>query len=117
MRVAQVEARFAGLDALLNIAGGFASRTLESGSTDDWTAMHRINLVTAASASRSALPLLRKSGAMLLQAITIQDQHYRAQLRTVNFIQRYVFPGSFLPSVSVPLSSLFAETLPTRMRE
>jgi cyclopropane-fatty-acyl-phospholipid synthase len=50
--------------------------------------------------------LLRDSGAMLLQAITIQDQDYRAQLRTVNFIQRYVFPGSFIPSVGAIAESL-----------
>jgi cyclopropane-fatty-acyl-phospholipid synthase len=50
--------------------------------------------------------LLRESGAMLLQAITIQDQNYRAQLRSVNFIQRYVFPGSFIPSVGAIAESL-----------
>jgi cyclopropane-fatty-acyl-phospholipid synthase len=50
--------------------------------------------------------LLRETGAMLLQAITIQDQYYRAQLRTVNFIQRYVFPGSFIPSVGAIAESL-----------
>ena len=50
--------------------------------------------------------LLRDSGAMLLQAITIQDQDYRAQLRSINFIQRYVFPGSFIPSVSAITDSL-----------
>ena len=50
--------------------------------------------------------LLRDSGAMLLQAITIQDQDYRAQLRSVNFIQRYVFPGSFIPSVGAIAESL-----------
>lgn len=50
--------------------------------------------------------LLRETGAMLLQAITIQDQDYRAQLRTVNFIQRYVFPGSFIPSVNAIAESL-----------
>jgi cyclopropane-fatty-acyl-phospholipid synthase len=50
--------------------------------------------------------LLREGGAMLLQAITIQDQDYRAQLRSVNFIQRYVFPGSFIPSVSAIADSL-----------
>ena len=49
---------------------------------------------------RKCATLLKDSGAMLLQAITIQDQHYRAALRSVDFIQRYVFPGSFIPSVS-----------------
>ena len=50
--------------------------------------------------------LLRDSGAMLLQAITIRDQDYRAALRSVNFIQRYVFPGSFIPSVSAITDAL-----------
>jgi cyclopropane-fatty-acyl-phospholipid synthase len=50
--------------------------------------------------------LLRDGGAMLLQAITIQDQEYREQLRSINFIQRYVFPGSFIPSISVIADSL-----------
>jgi cyclopropane-fatty-acyl-phospholipid synthase len=50
--------------------------------------------------------LLRASGAMLLQAITIQDQYYRSALRTVDFIQRYVFPGSFIPSVAAIAGSL-----------
>ena len=50
--------------------------------------------------------LLHDSGAMLLQAITIQDQYYRNALRSVDFIQRYVFPGSFIPSVSAIAQSL-----------
>lgn len=44
--------------------------------------------------------LLKPNGAMLLQAITIQDQVYDAALRNVDFIQRYVFPGSFIPSIT-----------------
>jgi cyclopropane-fatty-acyl-phospholipid synthase len=43
--------------------------------------------------------LLEPRGAMLLQAITLQDQHYARALGSVDFIQRYVFPGSFIPSV------------------
>jgi cyclopropane-fatty-acyl-phospholipid synthase len=44
--------------------------------------------------------LLAPHGQMLLQAITIRDQHYEQALRSVDFIQRHVFPGSFIPSVS-----------------
>jgi cyclopropane-fatty-acyl-phospholipid synthase len=44
--------------------------------------------------------LLKPHGAMVLQAITIQDQIYGAALKTVDFIQRFVFPGSFIPSVT-----------------
>jgi cyclopropane-fatty-acyl-phospholipid synthase len=43
--------------------------------------------------------LLEPHGAMLLQSITIRDQHYEQALRNVDYIQRYVFPGSFIPSV------------------
>ena len=44
--------------------------------------------------------LLRPNGLMLLQSITIRDQHYEQALRAVDFIQRHVFPGSFMPSIA-----------------
>jgi cyclopropane-fatty-acyl-phospholipid synthase len=44
--------------------------------------------------------LLKPTGAMLLQAITLQDQYYAKALRSVDYIQRFVFPGSFIPSVN-----------------
>jgi cyclopropane-fatty-acyl-phospholipid synthase len=44
--------------------------------------------------------LLKPEGAMLLQAITIADQRYEAAKRSVDFIQRYIFPGSCIPSVT-----------------
>lgn len=44
--------------------------------------------------------LLKPNGAMLLQAITLQDQFYEQALKSVDFIQRYIFPGSFIPSVT-----------------
>jgi cyclopropane-fatty-acyl-phospholipid synthase len=50
--------------------------------------------------------LLKDTGAMLLQAITIQDQYYRRALRSVDYIQRFVFPGSFIPSVAAITDSL-----------
>ena len=50
--------------------------------------------------------LLKPEGAMLLQAITIQDQFYERALKSVDFIQRYVFPGSFIPSVQALSKSL-----------
>ena len=42
--------------------------------------------------------LLKPGGKMLLQAITIADQKYKQYVRTVDFIQRYIFPGGCLPS-------------------
>jgi cyclopropane-fatty-acyl-phospholipid synthase len=44
--------------------------------------------------------LLKPDGMMLLQAITIADQRYQTAIRSVDFIQRYIFPGSFIPSVT-----------------
>ncbi len=42
--------------------------------------------------------LLKADGLMLIQAITIADQRYQEAKRTVDFIQRYIFPGGCLPS-------------------
>jgi cyclopropane-fatty-acyl-phospholipid synthase len=54
--------------------------------------------------------LLRPDGAMLLQAITIQDQVYEQALHSVDFIQRFIFPGSFIPSVTAITDSLRRST-------
>ena len=43
--------------------------------------------------------LLKPDGLALLQAITIEDHRYRQALRKVDYIKRFVFPGSFIPSV------------------
>lgn len=50
--------------------------------------------------------LLKPTGAMLLQAITLQDQYYKRALKSVDYIQRYIFPGSFIPSVEAIVSSV-----------
>jgi len=44
---------------------------------------------------------LARDGLFALQAITIQDQLYDAARREVDFIKRYVFPGSCIPSRAV----------------
>ena len=44
--------------------------------------------------------LLKPDGEMLLQAIMIPDQRYDAYRRSVDFIQRYIFPGGCLPCLS-----------------
>ena len=58
--MAGVVERFGGIDALLNIAGGFVWQT-----TDDarpaWDRMFALNLTTALNASRAALPHLKAS--------------------------------------------------------
>lgn len=45
--------------------------------------------------------LVRPGGLIALQAITIEDRYYKSALRSVDFIKKHVFPGSFLPCVSV----------------
>jgi cyclopropane-fatty-acyl-phospholipid synthase len=50
--------------------------------------------------------LLKPSGMMLLQAITITDQRYASAIKSVDFIQRYIFPGSCIPSVTAMLNSI-----------
>ena len=49
--------------------------------------------------------LLKADGLALIQAITIEDHRYRMALRSVDFIKRHVFPGSFIPSVSAMLAA------------
>ncbi len=44
--------------------------------------------------------LLTPGGAMLLQAILIPDDRYDRYRTSLDFINRYVFPGGFLPSLS-----------------
>jgi cyclopropane-fatty-acyl-phospholipid synthase len=54
--------------------------------------------------------LLKPSGAMCIQAITIPDHRYDAYRRSVDFIQKYIFPGGFLPSFRVICESLSKQT-------
>lgn len=44
--------------------------------------------------------LLRPGGQALLQAITIEDHRYAQARDSVDYIKRFVFPGSFIPSLS-----------------
>ncbi|ENW20815.1 SAM-dependent methyltransferase [Acinetobacter haemolyticus] len=45
--------------------------------------------------------LLKPNGLALIQAITIEDARYLKALTTVDYIKRYIFPGSFIPCISV----------------
>jgi len=44
--------------------------------------------------------LLKPEGMALIQAITIEDQRYEQAKKDVDFIKRYIFPGSFIPCVT-----------------
>ena len=54
--------------------------------------------------------LLKDDGLMLLQAITIPDQRFEYAQKSVDFIQRYIFPGGSLPSHEAILSSVRKHT-------
>jgi cyclopropane-fatty-acyl-phospholipid synthase len=58
--------------------------------------------------------LLKPNGKMLIQAITIADQHYEFSKKNVDFIQRYIFPGGALPSVTA-LTNIATEVSSLRM--
>ena len=45
--------------------------------------------------------LLKPGGKSFIQAITMNDQRYDSYINNVDFIQRNIFPGGHLPSVSV----------------
>jgi len=59
---------------------------------------------------RTCSRLLKPDGLMLLQSITIRDELYEQALKAVDFIQRFVFPGGFLPSVAAMSASLARTT-------
>ena len=50
--------------------------------------------------------LLKPNGLALIQAITIADQRFEAAKKSVDFIQRYIFPGSCIPSITAMLTSI-----------
>jgi len=50
---------------------------------------------------RKCSELLKPNGLMAIQAITIADQRYEQARKSVDFIQRYIFPGGCLPSLHI----------------
>lgn len=59
---------------------------------------------------RHCQALLKPGGIMALQAITIADQRVDYYAHNVDFIQKYIFPGGFLPSVTYLAQSLTKQT-------
>lgn len=57
----QVVAAHGGIDVLVNIAGGFTWETMEDGSLDSWAKMQAMNVMTAATITKLALPHLKNS--------------------------------------------------------
>jgi NAD(P)-dependent dehydrogenase (short-subunit alcohol dehydrogenase family) len=56
-----VASHFGKVDALINIAGGFAFETVAEGEPKTWQRMYALNVLTALNASQSALPYLAAS--------------------------------------------------------
>jgi cyclopropane-fatty-acyl-phospholipid synthase len=54
--------------------------------------------------------LLKPNGKMVIQAITVADQRYKAARDSVDFIKRYIFPGGCLPSVAVMADHVARDT-------
>ncbi|MEL7060316.1 MAG: cyclopropane-fatty-acyl-phospholipid synthase family protein [Acidobacteriota bacterium] len=61
--------------------------------------------------------LLRPDGRMVLQAITLADRNYESARRKVDFIQRYIFPGSQIPSVGAMVAAIAKTDLTVRHLE
>ncbi|MBU2875113.1 SAM-dependent methyltransferase [Marinobacter salexigens] len=54
--------------------------------------------------------LLKPDGIALVQAINMPEQRYQRALKNVDFIQRFIFPGSFIPSFGAILESVRNES-------
>ena len=54
--------------------------------------------------------LLKDDGEALIQAITIKDQRYKQAIKSIDFIQKYIFPGSCIPSLTAIQNSLTDST-------
>jgi len=49
--------------------------------------------------------LLGPDGLALVQALTIEDHRYAQAVKSVDYIKRHIFPGSFIPSINALLAS------------
>jgi len=54
--------------------------------------------------------LLKPDGMAAIQAITIQDQEFVRASKHIDFIKRYIFPGSCIPSVTAMCDAMTADS-------
>lgn len=59
---------------------------------------------------RKCESLLKESGVLVMQVITMPDQRYDAYCKGTDFIQKYIFPGGHLPSVAKILETTSRHT-------
>jgi len=50
--------------------------------------------------------LLKPGGQALIQAITMPDRRYKQYLKSSDFIQQFIFPGSCVPSLTVMMTAI-----------
>jgi NADP-dependent 3-hydroxy acid dehydrogenase YdfG len=55
-----IQQRFGGIDALVNVAGGFRWQTLQDGEVETWDLLYTLNLKTAVTACKAVLPILTR---------------------------------------------------------
>jgi cyclopropane-fatty-acyl-phospholipid synthase len=110
-RLARERVRAAGLESRIEVLCE-DYRDLSAGSHGRYDKIVSIEMIEAIGHQyydtyfRRCAELLAPDGAMLLQAITIADQRYERARRSVDFIQRYIFPGSCIPSVAALTGSI-----------
>jgi NAD(P)-dependent dehydrogenase (short-subunit alcohol dehydrogenase family) len=63
-----------GIDALVNVAGGFTWETLEGGSVETWDRLYAMNLRTAVIACHEALPYLVRQGGRIVNVGALAAQ-------------------------------------------
>ena len=71
LAMSQAAGRLGGLDALINLVGGFRWQTLADGDLAAWDDLYRLNVLTVASACKAALPMLAASLCLTLPSSTL----------------------------------------------
>jgi NAD(P)-dependent dehydrogenase (short-subunit alcohol dehydrogenase family) len=75
---AAIGTRFATLDGLANIAGGFRWETVADGSVATWDRMYAMNLKSVVLACQAGLPLLRRPGGAIVNISAAASQRAEA---------------------------------------
>jgi NAD(P)-dependent dehydrogenase (short-subunit alcohol dehydrogenase family) len=75
----EVDEHLNGIDGIVNVAGGFAWETVESGDVETWDRMYALNVRSTLCASQAVLPhLLRRGGGRIVNVGALAAQQARA---------------------------------------